>query len=174
MRRKRCWKIFREKLNKKYRFASLANNFIYNLIIFVLMIFNCAILISAEVISDHSTMGILYFIDEILLYFYLVDFIIKVFAFGFEMYFQDFWNKFDFLVLLISFFSEFLLLAYSKGSFFDLDMGYDLSKAMQVRIFFKLNEKKLLDLQIHKTLEIIENFKTSQLSLCGVCFNFQN
>lgn len=96
------------------------------------MIFNCAILISAEVISDHKTMGILYFMDEILLYIYLVDFIIKVFAFGFEMYFQDFWNKFDFLVLLISFFSEFLLVAYSKGSFFDLDMGNDLSKTVQV------------------------------------------
>jgi len=135
MRRKLFWKNFREKCNKKIKFILLANNFTYNLIIFLLMIFNCAILIAAEAISDRTTVRALYFIDELLLYIYLIDFFIKIFAFGFEQYFQDFWNKFDFLVLFISFFSEFLLIAYSSSSFFDLDSSdYEISKTMQVEL----------------------------------------
>ena len=133
MKRRKFWKMFREKLNSKFKFLNLANSFNYNLIIFILTISNCGILIAAEVLKNSEYVVVLYFIDEIFLYIYFIDFLIKIFAYGFEQYFSDIWNKFDFLVLVISFVSEFFLLEYSVSSF-EMNESKELSHTLKVLI----------------------------------------
>lgn len=134
IRRRQFWKKFREKLNQKFHFNKIASSFQYNLIIFFLMISNCAILVAAQFSSlDPQIIVIFYFIDEILLYIYFIDFTIKILGFGFEEFFSDIWNKFDFAMLLVSFVSELYLLANPAISNFSLDISnQNLSKSIKV------------------------------------------
>ena len=133
IRRKKFWKKFRQKVNDKFNFNKLASSFKYNAFIFLLMISNCAILVSAQITSDPSYIVVFYFIDEVLLYIYLIDFLIKILGFGFEGYFSDIWNKFDFVLLLISFITELIFLADPSISNFSLDISHtNISNSLKV------------------------------------------
>ena len=134
IKRRTFWKTFREKINKKFHFFALANSFPYNLIIFILMIINCAILITCELIEDPDNLLVLYLIDEILLYIYLLDFFIKILGHGFEQYYSDIWNKFDFLILLVSFISEFFLIEYSISTF---EVTHSKEMSQTLKVFLK-------------------------------------
>lgn len=136
MKRRKFWKTFRQKMNQKFHFDKLASSFQYNLLIFILMISNCALLVAAQFSSlDPQIIVLFYFIDEILLYIYFIDFILKILGFGFEEFFSDIWNKFDFAMLLISFISELYLLVNPAISNFSLDISnQNLSKSIKVLI----------------------------------------
>lgn len=95
------------------------------------MISNCTILVICEIIHDSKYLAIFSMMDEIFLYLYLIDFVIKILGIGFNEYFSDVWNKFDFMILFISFISEFFLLEYHTSNF-DLSTTPQMSNSIKV------------------------------------------
>lgn len=136
IKRKKQWKSFRRAIDKKLKLSKIASNFIYNIIVFVIMVVNCALLISAQLVNDNYAIAVFYFIDELFLYVYLFDFILKVLGFGFEAYFSDIWNKFDFTLLLVSFASELIFISNPNISNFSLDVNTsNVSNSFKVLLF---------------------------------------
>lgn len=75
---------------------------------FAILIINCVIIIYATIESDEDTLIILDTIDDVILYFYIKECIIKGIGLGLEKYWEDNWNKFDFFMVLLSLFSNLL------------------------------------------------------------------
>jgi hypothetical protein len=51
---------------------------------------------------DESTTAILDAIDNIFVYIFVAEFVLKIFGLGFRNYFKDNWNKFDFALVVSS------------------------------------------------------------------------
>ena len=73
----------------------------------IVLIANCIVLIIGSVSTNDELVNTLFFIDEIFLYLYIAEFALKIVGLGIEKYFEDGWNNFDFILLLVSLSSDF-------------------------------------------------------------------
>ena len=54
------------------------------------------------VITNEDTIAIFDSMDDYFLYMYCIEFAIKIIGLGFEKYWEDDWNKFDFGMIILS------------------------------------------------------------------------
>jgi len=96
---------FREFVNRR-----LFKNFILGVIIF-----NSLLLGIMTIKNLNETFyNILKYIDLGCLIIYILEMLLKLFAYGIIGYFKDLWNWFDFIIIIISIFSEFTTLSSIK------------------------------------------------------------
>lgn len=81
---------------------------------FIIVLFN-SIIVIITMSMEGSFVDTLDEIDDILVYIYIVEAIIKIVGFGIEKYFEDDWNMFDFVLILVSLLS---ILSSNIVSFF--------------------------------------------------------
>ena len=66
----------------------------------VVLINSCCI-IASIVIANQNILDIFDMIDSIISYIYIIEFVIKIVGLGIEKYFEDNWNIFDFIMILV-------------------------------------------------------------------------
>ena len=76
---------------------------------FLILIINCSVIIAMSVINDDTIINRLNRIDDICLYFYIAECVLKIIGLGIEKYFNDSWNVFDLAMVIISLVSDFFL-----------------------------------------------------------------
>lgn len=83
----------------------------FELFMFVILIINCVIIICSagiyiffiqKVMTDDDTIAIFDIMDDYCLYFYILEFVIKIIGLGIEKYWEDDWNRFDFGMIVLS------------------------------------------------------------------------
>jgi voltage-gated sodium channel len=75
---------------------------------FVVLIINSVVIIGGLIVTDEEKLALYDKIDGIVLYFYIGECVIKIIGFGVQKYWDDDWNKFDFIMVLISVFASLL------------------------------------------------------------------
>ena len=55
-----------------------------------------------KVMTDDDTLAMFDKMDDSCLYFYILEFVIKIIGFGIEKYWEDDWNRFDFGMIILS------------------------------------------------------------------------
>ena len=88
----------------KFKFISKSTWF--EAFMMFILICNSVVLIYSAVSSDEDVLNILYDIDDYFLYIYIIECFIKIIGLGLEKYFNDGWNKFDFIMVILSIFSS--------------------------------------------------------------------
>ena len=73
---------------------------------FIVLIINVIVIFWAMFEPDKDKVATLDMIDEVILYFYVGECVIKIIGLGVEKYFEDEWNVFDFWLAVISLFSS--------------------------------------------------------------------
>jgi len=90
----------------------------FELFMFIILIINSVIVIcsagikyfpSKKVITDEDTLAIFDNIDDYCLYFYILEFAIKIIGLGIEKYWENSWNKFDAGMIVLSIASNLLI-----------------------------------------------------------------
>ncbi len=102
------WDMFRFYINKYLKFKKIGKNIYFEIFMFVVLTANCAIIIAANIVTDPSATNTLDTMDDIILYFYIGECVIKSVGFGIEKYWEDDWNKFDFAMIVLSLSSNIL------------------------------------------------------------------
>jgi len=75
----------------------------FEIFMFAVLIINTIIIIAMQFNLSEEWMFWLEFLDNITLIFYTMEVVVKILGFGVEKYFEDSWNVFDFLMVIISF-----------------------------------------------------------------------
>lgn len=71
---------------------------------------NCALIIGALFVEDKNTLEIFEIIDKVFFAIYALEVLLKILAVGLYCYFEDIWNKFDFTIVFLQFFFDFILI----------------------------------------------------------------
>ena len=98
---------------------------------FIILLFNTIVILCSYFTSDYTDTYDL--IDSICLYFYISEFLIKIIGLGIIKYFNDNWNIFDFIILVIG------LLAASVTSIITLTKSAKSAKSSRLIRLIKLN-----------------------------------
>lgn len=96
------WKIIKDFMNMKLKLKTIIDHPWFDIFMFFVVIINSVILIMIMLEPDEQTEAIATQIDQYLVYIYLVEFVVKIFALGPVDYWKDNWNKFDFIQLILS------------------------------------------------------------------------
>lgn len=102
----KIWDSVRKFLNQYLKLKKIAKSLPFEIFMFIVLIINCGIIIAMAVITDESKIEELSKIDDILLYFYIAECVIKIIGLGIEKYFEDPWNVFDLVMVVISLASD--------------------------------------------------------------------
>ncbi|EGR34811.1 hypothetical protein IMG5_001520 [Ichthyophthirius multifiliis] len=97
-----CWKKTRNFFNKKLYLKKIANNNYFELFMSIVLIFNIIVIILSLLELRENIQKIYETIDDLIVYIYVIEFGIKFIGLGFEKYFEDSWNVFDFLMLIMT------------------------------------------------------------------------
>jgi len=104
----KIWNIIRKKFfNNILKIKKIVKHIVFEIFITLILISNCICLIIALTIKNESTINTLFIFDEIFLYFYIAEAVLKIIGLGFEKYFEDGWNRFDFIMVIMSLTSDF-------------------------------------------------------------------
>jgi voltage-gated sodium channel len=74
----------------------------------VILLFNCSTILYSSFVDSNKYTTIFEQIDDIFLYVYITEFLIKLVGLGIEKYYEDNWNKFDFAMIILSILSNIL------------------------------------------------------------------
>ena len=97
------WNKFLEKINKYLKLNLIVGHWIFECIMFAVVLGNSVIMVWILTDPQESTLAILTSIDDQLLYVYTAEIVLRILATGIIPYFKDPWNQFDFLLVCISF-----------------------------------------------------------------------
>lgn len=67
---------------------------------FVITITNCGLIVASLAVTDATAISIFDIFDKIYYAIYTLEFLAKMIALGYYDYFEDDWNKFDFILVL--------------------------------------------------------------------------
>ena len=98
---------------------------------FLILILNTTVILGSYLLSDYS--DTFDYIDSICLYFYIIEFLIKIIGLGIVKYFNNNWNVFDFVILVLG------ILAAFVNSIITLTKSAKSAKSSRVIRLIKLN-----------------------------------
>jgi len=98
----KAWTIVRDIINKFTRFDKISKSPKFEFLMMIIVLFNSVILIMYIFEEDQDTLDLLDSIDNILVWIYVGEVVIKIIGLGIIAYFSDGWNVMDFLLTAVS------------------------------------------------------------------------
>lgn len=102
------WDKFRRFMNRYLKIKLIIRSFYFELFMFVVLIVNSATVVASQITDDTEQNDIYDRIDDVCLYIYIAECVLKIVGFGIIKYFDDNWNIFDFVLVILSLFSSVL------------------------------------------------------------------
>ena len=100
MRPPLIWERFRAYMDLKFNLKENIESPVYQAVMFVITITNCALIVASLTVTDPTAIQLFDIFDKVYYAIYLAEFIGKIIALGYYDYFEDDWNKFDFILVL--------------------------------------------------------------------------
>jgi len=97
-----CWNKIRKFINYIFKFDKIAKSNKFEFLLTIVVLFNTVILLYYTFESDQDVLDKIDSIDNVLVYIYCGEVIIKLIGLGIYDYFDDGWNVMDFILTVVS------------------------------------------------------------------------